>query len=160
MATNAHNALENLVWRMESISPTDTTSANKFRFVDIERLDPDEMPHAMRLFAVRWQGSAPDFGPTDLYDRWADHTFDIEVYYPVGPGGMSTRKLQKMLLRDRHDIAKALRDPSKFVGYDASNTSTDVGIKNRVMIGDALDRNNPAVWTYRASWRLTIQEVE
>ena len=157
MATSAHYVYSNFVWRLETLTPTGTVGNLRSRFVSYDPLRDDAaaMPSS-RNFTVSWTGSAIDESPTDLYDRVAEHSYEIEIHYDPT---LKWQTLQEIILQDRHDISKRLRDPAYFVGYDASHSSTEIYLKNRIRTGDSLVRDATLV-TLRQQYRCMIWETE
>jgi hypothetical protein len=140
MATSLHLIHKNFNWRIESLTPTHTTFAQK-KFFNIDPLrQPEEITTGMtRGFAVRWAGSSEPDDPTDMYDRAADHVFELRIVYAIGQYGLGWNNGHELALQDRHDIVEELRDTSSYVGYDADNTSTDIDLKHRVLQSDTFN---------------------
>jgi hypothetical protein len=147
---------ENFIWRLEGIAPSSQADRGKLQYVD-----PEDDPSALRprSFSLTWEGSDTDGSPTDLYDRWAVHTFTVEVYYPAGDTGLSNRDAHALSLADRDDICEALRDPAGWTGYDAGNTSTDIGLCDRKRESDEMERDE-ALYTLRMTWQCHVKEIE
>jgi len=165
MATNLHNVLRNFVWRMETITPQDTATETKlFSFIDPYR-DNMAVMGAARLFTVNYLEGEPDdeiHATNDM--RRGDHVVEVVVWYPLGVDGFEWLDAQAMVLADRHVIIKQLRDDSKWIGYDADNTSTDVGLHNRWPAGEELTvedvgTDNSAL-VLHSKWDINVLEVE
>jgi hypothetical protein len=62
-------------------------------------------------------------------------------------------------LADRDDICEALRDPAGWTGYDAGNTSTDIGLCDRKRESDEMERDE-ALYTLRMTWQCHVKEIE
>ena len=157
MATLIHRVFENFIWRIESLTPTATAGNLRTRFLDYDPLrhDPSAMPTS-RNFSVTWASSASDESPTDLYDRVAEHVFELEFHYEPT---MKWNTLHEVILQDRHDINSLLRDPAYFIGYSAINSTDEINLKNRIRTGDSLVRS-PSLITLRQSWRCMVWETE
>jgi hypothetical protein len=139
---------------METITETSTVKVEQFTHVDPLRVDP--MP--VRGFAVAWMRSEEDLGLTDGATwRNAFHEFSLDIWYPVGPAGLKWLNAHEMIMQDRHDLLKQLEE-TNLKGYDASNTTTDIGLETRHRVGDELDRGTADVWVYRSIWRCLVRE--
>jgi hypothetical protein len=66
--------------------------------------------------------------------------------------------LQTIMMRDRHDMIRALRDSRNFNGV-VGDSSVVTGLWARSLVRDEIDRS-PTTWTLRQTWRCTIGEVE
>ncbi len=155
---SASQVYDNFIWRLESITPTNQIPRKNFSFLDNAELDPAVSTGVIRAFELYWEGSDPDHEPTDMFDRWAFHNFRLEVSYPRQ--GFRLNDLTKIATDDRDDIVTALRDDRLWTGYNASNTSTDIGLMGRVRGEDGLDPADNDVWILRQQWRCQIQEIE
>jgi len=163
MAAAADLVLKNFVWRIETLTPTETTLLSGSRFVHVDpwRCDPGTLTY--RRFSVLWRDSDEDHtsvdgGVTDsLSQRPAMHRFEVSVYYPRKS---EYHDLQTAILRDRHDITKQVRNPDNFVGYSATVSTGSIGLYNRIREGDSLDLDDEEMWVYRATWRCIINETE
>lgn len=159
MASTVDLALENLRWRVEAITPTHTRPGRSFEHVDPERHSPDASP-ICRWFTVRWteetpQESADDV--TDLAERVAVHTFELRVEYNH-EYSLSLR--QEIMLRDRHDLVKALRDPALFIGYGPKNLTDDIGLWSRIVTGVQLEQEYEDTDTMLYTVECIIREAE
>ena len=148
---------ENFIWRLETLTPTESACNERFRYVDPEALDLENARH--RSFSVFWESSDADIAPTDLYDREAAHVFTVEVFYRVGEAALTSRKAHQLIASDRADISKELRNPSSWNGYDQSNTGDDIGLCDRLRLGDELERVEH-LYIYRAQWQCHVRESE
>jgi len=159
MATLAHRLYQNFKYWIEQITPTSTygNPKNRFFFVDTLRTELDETSGLTRGFSLQWLGSNEDANPTDLFDRWAEHNYQLEVGYSTK---LKTETLHKLVAQDRHDLCKQLRSPTYLLGWDVNNTTTDIGLDDRVRIGDELDTSSPALWILRQQYRCLLQETE
>ena len=159
MAATTNLVRKNFVWRMEGISPTSTLERDSFRWVDGERLEPEQV--ANRSFTVRWGGSEEENlirGNGFTYDpsyRVADHRFMLDIYYRGG-GKLKDSTLHDLILQDRHDIIVELYNKN-LVGYDADNTSDQLGLHDRIRESDEIVAEG-AAWIYRSVWRCQIME--
>jgi hypothetical protein len=68
--------------------------------------------------------------------------------------------MHHIVLQDRHDIIKQLRDDTKRRGYNADNTTTDVGLYQRRRNGDQLIKDDPKLWRLLMEWECKILESE
>lgn len=159
--SNLSYAYQNFIWRLEAITPTSTTSSFKFRSFDPLKRSPKRSTGDVRKFSVSWLGSgadgedeAPD--ANDMYSRTARHNFEIKIEYPaVYPWDT----MQQLVADDRHDILKALRNQANNVGYNASNTTTDIGLWERRRTSDSLEINDD-VWILKLNYLAIINEPE
>lgn len=151
------DAYRNLLWRMESITPTDTDPARGFLFYSPRDFNPETARGTVRSFTLFWDGSDPDDEPTDITERVADHQFTVEVAYSTD---YPLDKLNELVLSDRNDILKTLRDTDGFVGVSDAQPTKATGIWSRVRTRDELDRGNSNIWYLRIVWRCKIQEAE
>ncbi len=156
MACNADLVLENFKWRIENISPTYTGIRKSFRWIDPVRLD-SEISSGLgeRQFWVIWEGSGSDDDLTDQISRHADHEFTLTVTYSTD---YKLLKRQKAMLNDRHDIIGLLRNTDYYIGYNSSNTTTDIGLHQRWRTGDEMVQETDNIWLLRIGFRCTIQE--
>ena len=159
MATSLHLVHTNFIYQLELLTPTNTLTSKKFHSIDPLRLSEDLTTGLIRAFWVTWQGSDGNVVPTDLYDHYANHMFEVAVAYSVGPDGLKHEDAHQIILQDRFDISQALRDPDKFDGYNSSNPNTAIGLENRYRTQDELDRDDFA-WILRQSWQCTVRETE
>lgn len=136
MASNADNVLKNFRWRVESISPTHQRPRKPFRWMDFDEIDTERHPVA-RVFQVRWMRE-DDLGSsvTDLVERRALHRYSLEVLYATD---YDLATLQEIILQDRHDIIKALRDPRNLVGTSSTDSATDIGLQARRYVDARLE---------------------
>ena len=158
MASNADRVLSNFRWRVESISPTHQRPRKPFRWLDLATVDADRHPVA-RVFQVRWLRE-DDTGDsvTDLVERRALHRYVLEVAYATDYDLVT---LQEIILQDRHDIIKALRDPRLFVGTSSSDASADIGLQARRHIDARLEMMaDTKMATLRIEYGCEIWETE
>lgn len=155
---------QNFVWRIESQTPTSSLLKPRFTEIDPLRLDADQAAGVgERSFSVYWLGSEEDNvvdgeGITDNENqRIAEHRYRVDIYYTTK---LDYRDLQHAMLQDRHDITRLLRSGDNIKGYNADNSSTELGLFNRIRESDELIMDDPDVWVYRATWRCTIEESE
>ena len=157
MATTLHRAWLNTVWRIEQIVPTSTIVQKRFKALEPDDIETDVSDGMQRAFTVRWEGAGPDAGITDMFQREAEHTFDVTVVYP---GKWRWRKLHECLMQDHHDLCKQLRDPDKWTGYDDSNPSATTGIQDRRRLDSRFEAVDEGGYLIRMRWALTMFEVE
>lgn len=128
MADELSRVLDNYNWRMEAVSPRSTIGIESFRAIDPLGVEPGESDGLTRCFWVEWLGSGPGHTTEDSIMRVADHAIVVSVVYSHDYRWQDRHKL---MVSDRHDILKALRDDSKWVGYSDTNSSTDIKLKDR-----------------------------
>lgn len=155
MSSKADLVLENIYWRVESIDPSH--SGQGFRPIDPAKLTPEQLADGERLFWVDWvDEELPEDGVSDIYERIAPHRFELRVIYSA----CDLQKRQKKALQDRHDIIKALRDTTLFVGYEAGNASADTGLIARWVRRVERTDETEGADTMVYSLECTIQETE
>jgi hypothetical protein len=158
MASAANLVLANFYWRVESLSPTDTTTSKKFLRYDPHLLDADVSSGLMRAFTVTWGNSSEIIDPSDITERTAEHEFTLEIVYPIEK--FKHYELQCIVLKDRHDLIKKLRDPDYYNGVSSTATTTTTGLWARAIISDTLKQDSPTTWVLSQKWRCTINEGE
>ncbi len=165
MASTLNRVLQNFVWRMDAITPTDATIIGQNRFIQTDpfRIDPEQSSGLTRHYSVLWMGGGSgqtvgEEGVIDgLTDREATHTIELRTYYH--PSKIKFDRLQLAIAQDRHDILKTLRDPDTFVGYNASNTATDIGLLDRYNTDETVDYSDTLI-TVTYGWQCIIRESE
>lgn len=159
MATNIHRVLDNFKWKLEGLTLTNTTFNNRLSEYDplLEAL-PQASSAWVRRFYLEWIDSSADAHATDSDRREAVHLFRLYVNYPeVIPHD----RLRDVILQDRHDMAKLLRAPASRLGYDANNTTTDIGLYHRMRAGDTIQVGTfEKVRQLVTDWRCLIREDE
>lgn len=165
MATTLHRALQNFVYVLEEVVTPTSLTPNDNRF---ERYDPDlaDCPVSsagVRKYFVEYLTSDPDRGATDVYSREAEHYVRLSIEYPKPP--FDSLVLQTIILQDRHDIVKALRDTQYNVGWKDGagtvNTTGATGIMTlRELISCELVRTNRSIWRLVMVWRFFNRESE
>jgi len=151
------NTYKNFIYRIEAITPTDSTIGRGYRFVSPRDFDPDEAQGVARSFTVYWDGSDADMEPTDMAERVAVHSITVEVAYSTS---FPTDTLHQIILADRDDLITALRLPSSYVGTSSAAPTTDVGLWARRRLRDEVDRTGTHTWYLRQVWACTCKEVE
>jgi len=148
---------QNFVAVVEGISPTFGDPDRGFYYYDPEHVDPS-IGVGERSFTLRWLDSDADREPTCTAERIADHLWELEVVYTVGP---PNREMHELFLSDRNDILKALRDDRNWFGpTDYTDTTQNIGLFARRRVRDEFDRADPATHYYRTTWMTTIVESE
>lgn len=157
MATTLDKVLLNFQWRISSIAPTSTICGKGFFLKDPRDLANGESTGLERGFQVTWAGSEPQQAVTDQWQWVCNHRFIVEVLYSPTRGWQESHEL---VLSDRWDLIKALRDDALFVGYDADNAATDLDVIDRWFEGDdfAVDPD-ASVFIYSQIWRATVRET-
>lgn len=156
MANEAKRVRKNFIWRLENLSMTASDPAIKDNLFNIH-LDEDPLAADgyTRSFIVEWDGRVAESDLTNLTNSVSDHAFSVEVYYR--PNDFSRDIAMSMILDDQRDIVKELNDPSKWVGYDADNTSDDIGLKHR-MIQRVTRQAVENIWVLRFETICTLFE--
>lgn len=156
MATQLHRILENFEWRLETLTPT--TGKTKFKVVDPINDDIGDHSGSFRRFYVEWESSQEDLTMTDGYSRRAEHSIRLTVFYPASKA-RSHKDLRSIILQDRHDIIKRLRDTQYYNGFNADNSSTDLGLEYRQRLDDELTTGEH-LWVFEMTFECTIEEIE
>ncbi len=147
MASNLDLVYQNIIDCIQAITPTSTIPGKNFYHLDFKRIDPDQSSGLTRAFAVYWVGSDSDEEPTDMTDRWCEHTFEIDIAYSTD---YELATLEKLIAQDRHDVIKKLRD--------LDNAITGQHTMKRK--NDRLDMSNPQTWYLKQQWICMIEEEE
>jgi len=155
MANELLSVYQNFVWRMESITPTCTKSAESFQRMDPQITDPSESTALTRSFSVAYDGSGRAGELEDLWARMGNHTFILEVNYV----DLSWADLQEIVIQDRGDTIKTLRDPASWVGTSAAASDTQIGLFDRQYVRNEVI-NQGSFWTNRFEFACTVREVE
>jgi hypothetical protein len=154
MATNLHRVYQNIRWRIESLTPTSTRCLEKFRHRG--DLAANESLGQTREFTIKRDGREGFAGVTNMYSRTAKHAYVVDVVYPTS---LKRDALDEVISQDAHDIITALRDPAKYLGFNASNTATNIGIRDRLENSDQV-LEDADLWTLRIKFDVTVKEVE
>ena len=157
MATKLHHVFQNFIYRIESITPTSTICGKNFYRLDTKQIAIDESSGLERSFIISWLGSGDDDIPTDQDIRVSEHKFLVQVVYWPGRGWETAHEL---ILQDRHDLIKCLRDDAKFCGYDAEHSTDALRLFGRVRDSDEIDMSDPDVWVLRMIWKCYIADEE
>lgn len=157
MATTLDKIFQNFIYRIEAITPTSNICGKNFNRLDPKQIALNESAGLERNFVITYLGSDSDDTPTDEAIRTAEHKFLVQVLYNPGRGWEVAHEL---ILNDRHDLIKALRDDAKFDGYDSSHTTDAIRLHGRIRENDEIDMSDPDVWVYRAIWKCYITEEE
>lgn len=157
MATQLDKILQNFVWRIEQIAPTSTLETKLFRSFDPWKLKGQESSGLQRGFFVTWAGSEADLDVQDGATRTAKHRIAVSVIYaPQVP----YLQVQQLVVLDRHDLLKQLRNPDSWKGYSDSNPTDELGLNSRFRTEDSLDAEDRQGWVYQSTWECTVYEVE
>lgn len=157
MGSQADRVLRNFSWRVRSIAPTHQRPGKRFAWYDPRRLDSDASP-VCRLFNVRWLGDDDDGSSvTDMVERRALHRYRLDVLYPDEHESMLQ---QEIILQDRHDLIKALRDDRLWVGTSADDPAADIGLQSRRNLPSELIDDDTSTSTLRMVWECEIWETE
>jgi hypothetical protein len=159
--TLAYRVLDNFRHLLDGISPSevDVSAPSRFEEWFDNDTEPGDSTGSSRRYRLAWLGSGKDGPPFDGHSRTADHDILLEVFYSSRyPGD----ELSRIVMRDRHDIAKALNVGSPGVdsrlGYSGS-PSADIGLELRTRIEDRLERKGH-LYYMRQLWRCQIRETE
>lgn len=173
MAATLHRVRENFIYWIEQITPTNTSAVDReFQWVDSARFSAsgDSSGHA-RNFDVVWSPGEEDHivGSQLVIDalnsRIAEHMFVVRLFLPAS---WLSGDLHNVMLDDRHDVIKQLGDPAKWVGYDASNTTTEIGLYDRVKVTEELvkeaadsdDEDEADSYVLNMVFRCVVEETE
>jgi hypothetical protein len=154
MATLLHRVSDNFIYQIQQISPTSSITRN--RYVVHEPSRNSEPWSAARQFHVEWTDSDNELDSSDSDYREAWHNFLVSVIYPLE---YSDAQLERLILLDRHDLAKRLRR-KEFAKGVTGDASLKVGLMNRHRTGDELNRDSDSHWILTTKWRCKVQESE
>jgi hypothetical protein len=162
MGGRLDRALGNVVYLLETTTPTSTIVRNRWESYDPLQIDCPLNSAGIRKFYVEWISSDQDVGATDLIAREAWHIARLHIEYPTVKGWNLT---QELVALDRHDLRKLLRDQSGWVtGWTSANgvqtASDETGIQNREFNGDEIVRTARDKWTYIAQLNFQLRELE
>jgi hypothetical protein len=158
VATLAHRAIDNTVWRLEAKTPSDLrTTRRKFRYNPRPvKDDPDKASGTIRSFIIRWMGSGQPKTPTDGYDRVSDHIIEIDYSYPAD---FAYDDLAKLLQQDDHDTVNTLRHPNSWTGWSNANSTDDIGLWHRWHVSTRVTYG-PVTHHMVQTWTYMIRETE
>lgn len=149
---------QNIIWRTESLTPDNVTlSPSVFQHNDFPLYMTEDQALKERMFTVEWDGGDPVMDFSDLNERWSPQFFVMEIAYDAK---RDLDKLTELMFSDRNQIHAALRNPDNFVGYDSSNTTTDIGLKGRWLDSEDQDRDRETMRILRLTFRLIVAETE
>lgn len=151
MTTSIHRLIGNFEYHISSIVPTNTTVKNRFESYDPMKDNVPDSSAGCRKFYVEYMSSESEGGATDIVSREAWHTVNVHIEYPCRFGFNDT---QIMILQDRHQVIKKLRDTTSWVGYrdlTGTDATANIGLIHRLSAGTALTKISPELW------RLTYQ---
>lgn len=154
MATNLHRVYQNFKWRIESISPACTRPGKNF--VSLGNVAANESTGTSRGFRVKRLGRETESELTDLYQRTATHDYRVEVYYPAA---LHQDAIEEIISQDAHDIIKTLRNPDSYLGFNSTDSSTNIGIRSRMEISDQVTESTD-LWTLQINFKCLITEIE
>lgn len=149
---------KNFVWRIENLSPTNQTVGKKFLSSNFDRVSPGQSSGTTRNFNLSWNGSASPGLVEDWSERIAQHSFTLWVAYSTDYKNQSD--LFGIILQDRHDLIKELRDSDHWLGYSADYSTTNIGLFNRYFQRDSIDASNEVTWYLKQEYQCDILEGE
>jgi len=123
----------NHIWRIEAKTPSYTRAGLKdsFRSIDNSRIEPDQTSGLTRAFMV-------DFSKRGQYEplvsssiRYSTNSFQVYLYYDFDT--YTNYILNSIICNDINDITRTLDNHAQWIGYDTTNTTTDIGLKNRIV---------------------------
>jgi hypothetical protein len=160
----AHRVLDNFYWRIEALTPPTVAGIKTEYFeVDPDRIAPEQSSGLTRGFSVSWNtgGADHEMGGqqvTDgLEDRNSDHEFTVEMIYSKKLGH---RDLMSAMLQDRGAILKEMGNADKWIGFNASNTTTAIGLWDRICVSSERDAEDESFTVLRMVFRCAINESE
>lgn len=158
MASTLHQVRLNFAWRIAAATPTEQAAGlpARFRLAETTR-NVGAQPGSARLFTVSRISGVDDQGKAGPTARTADHIYRVDVYYP---DTLTGDMLERVIDRDRDDIAKALIGDATTdtrLGYDADNPTTYIGLIGRWRQKD--EKISGAVTISRLTYRCTVREV-
>lgn len=154
MGSELFNNYKNIIWKIESITPTFSIAGVKSKFFHINDDEAENLAGYDRSFRLKWKGGGPQMGVSSFSARETLHDFTLEVYYNALP---KRQVMNEMVLKDIHDLVWALENEDSYIGYDSSNTSTDIGLQNRHVVKSSLTEDNET-WILQLEIETTIDE--
>tara|TARA_Y100000310_G_scaffold295741_1_gene327373 strand:- start:134 stop:601 length:468 start_codon:yes stop_codon:yes gene_type:complete len=148
---------QNIIWRVEAITPSFTISPSKFRHNDQPLHMTDEQALKERMFSVEWDRGDPVTDFSDLNDRWSPQFFIFEISYDAS---RDLDKYHELMFSDRDQIHSAMRNPDNFMGYNDDNSTADIGIKGRWLDSEEQDSDRETMRIMRQIYRLTVSETD
>lgn len=120
MASCADLVVDNIRWRLTEL---DLSYAGRgLQPIDPDQMKPEDMAGCERLFWVEWDGEdLPEGGVSDITERIADHRMTVQVIYSKQ---IAIERRTRMMLQDRHDIIKCMRDVDLFNGHAKDSTAS------------------------------------
>lgn len=140
MGSSAHLIMDNFIWKMETITPTNKAVKHGFTVFDPERESPPLNSKGLRWFYISTTGENPPSQTTYNSLREAWHAYQAHIFYPLK--ALDYRKRHKMYMQDRDDIWREVRAQAARYGYDKDNTATDIGIMLRIPDGSTIANFN------------------
>lgn len=158
MASLVQLVRKNIIWRISKITPTSAISARLFVEHDRAHQRPADMSSGTsRGFYVQYLRGGQVLETSNMITRERFHYFEVVVAYSNKRG---LTDFHDLMISDSFDIVGSLRQDDTWTGYDDSHTTTDVGIQNRVLEGEAVEDNGENTFFLRQTWEHLIQETE
>ena len=133
MSREVERIFLNTIWRVEAKTPTYTRAGLKasFRNIDQSRLKPDQTSGLTRAFTLDWSGRGQYEELISASARFASHNFQLSLYYDFDT--YTNYDLLPIIVNDVDDISRTLDNHAYWIGYNSSNTTTDIGLQNRLV---------------------------
>ena len=147
---------QNIIWRIESITPTYSRAGLKPFFF---RIDDDEDPTQSgydRAFKVAIIGGSSEMGVTDMHERQTDFSFAVEIYYNHSP---LRNYMYEMISNDQRNIVWALENGDNWIGYSDSNSTDDISLISRSIESISITEEDGGVWVLRLMGTSKIYET-
>ena len=125
----------NHIWIVEAKTPTYVRAGLKssFRSIDNTRMAPDITSGLTRAFTVSFVSKSQYQSPISSSQRYSTNVFNVTVYYDFD--SYTNYLLNSIICNDINDIARTLDNHTYYLGYDSTHTTTDIGLKNRLVQG-------------------------
>lgn len=146
---------QNIIWRIENITPTYSRAGLKTSFFKINDNENPTQSGYDRAFQVAMSGGSVSVGTTDMFRRETNFSFAVEVYYNQSP---LRDYMYEMICTDQRDLVWSLENPDAWVGYSADYSTADISLLNRYVERITLTENQD-VWILRLDVNSTIQEL-
>jgi hypothetical protein len=158
MSSQADKVRRNIIWHIAGISPTSKISGRLFVHQNRPHQRPADMSSGTtRSFYVQWLSSGPVLQTSQMYQREREHLYEVVVSYSNKRGLDDTFD---MMLQDSFDIVSLLRNDDSWTGYSDAESSTAIGLRNRVVESDVFEDSGENTFWLRQQWRCLVLEVE
>jgi hypothetical protein len=152
---NFYYQIKNIEYWTDAIIPSHLPNDYLFRSINDSPTSDASVLRA-RQYSVDYIEESEPLNITDGFIRTTRALFRIAVYYPRE--GVAPEYNYRMALRDRRDIQRQLESQLTWVGISSTQSSLDIGLRNRHVSGIQLYQDDPAYWTLEISITCIIEE--